>query len=201
LTEKVKIFLISTIGILLVLILTAFISLMCIRGEFTEYLEEKYSGLSFKVGFTKVDLIYGKFYTNVTCLNDSTSFPISKSFKTKDIHEDYIQYKSQIQYNSKIKRMFNGSGIESYIKSVTGGGKIPFENGGIYTQINIYLTDDAEHISVVKKVLYVLKENNISAERIILTYEKDKHVYEIWLSSDDYPLTENEIEAKVKKIK
>lgn len=182
-------------------VLTAFILLMSIRGEFTRYLDEKYSELSFTVGFTKVDLIYDKFYAKVTCLDDYTIFPISKSFKTKDIHENYVQYKSQNQYNSRIKEIFYGSGIESKIKSVTGGGKIPFENGGIYTQINIYLTDDAEHISVVKKVLYVLKENNISAERIILTYEKDKHVYEIWLSSDDYYLEENEIEAKVKKIK
>ncbi len=200
-SKKVKILLTSIIGILLVLVLTSFIFLMGIRGEFTKYLEENYSNLSFKIGFTKINLIYSKFYANVTCLNDGTLFPISKSFKTKDIHENYPQYKSRIQYNSKIKGIFDGSDIESYIKSVTGGGKIPFENNSVYTQINIYLTDDAEHIPVVKKVLYILKESNISAERIILIYEKDKHVYEIRLSSDDYALTEDEIEAKVKKIK
>lgn len=182
--------------------LTVFIFLFDIQGEFTKYLEEKYSGLSFKVGFVKIDPIYDNFYAKVTCLNDETVFPISKSFKTKDIHEDYPQYKSKIQYSSRIKGVFDGSDIESYIKSITGGGKIPFENSGVYTQVNIDLTDDTEHIpAVIKKVLHVLKDNNIFAETIIITYEKNKHVYEIRVSSDDYTINDNEIEAKVEKIK
>ncbi|MDD4524207.1 MAG: hypothetical protein PHW84_15510 [Methanosarcina sp.] len=200
-SKKNKNLLISSIRILLVLILIVFIFLMGIRGEFTKYLEVKYSDLSFDVGFVKTDPIYGNFYANVTCLNDYTFFPISKSFKTKNIHEDYPQHKSRNQYNSKIIDIFDGSDLESYITSITGGSKIPFENDGVYTQINIYLIDDAEHILVVKKVMNVLEQNNISAEKIIFTYEKDKHVYEIWLSSYDYALTENEIEAKVEKIK
>ncbi len=199
--KKVKIFLTSMLGILLVLILIALIFLMSIRGEFARYLDEKYSEISFTVGFTRVDFIYGEFYAKATCLDDYTNFPITKSFKTKEIHEDYVQYKSKDQYNSRIKEIFYGSWIENKIKSVTGGGKIPFENGGTYTQINIHLTDEEEHISDIEKVLHLLKENNISAERIILSYEKDKHVYEIRLSSDNYSLTEKEIEAKVERIK
>lgn len=200
-SKKVKFLIISIIVILMVLFFTALIFLMGIRGEFKKYLEEKYSELSFTVGFTKIDPIYGKFYANVTCLNDYTPFLISKSFKSRELHEDYLQYKSQIQYNSKIKEVFNSSGTENFIKSITGGGKIPFENGGVYTQINIYLTDDSEHIPIVKNVLNILKENNISAEAIIIEYEKDKHVYEIRLSSDDYAMNENVIEAKVEKRK
>lgn len=184
------------------LVLAVFILLIGVRGEFTNYLEAKYSDLSFGVGFVKIDPIYGKFHANVTCLNDEIVFPISKSFKTKDIHEDYPQYKSQIQYNSKIKGIFVGSDIESYIKSITGGGKMPFENGGVYTQINIYLIDNTEHyMPIVKKVLNVLKDNNISAEKIIITYEKDRHVYEMLLTSDDYSMNEMEIEAKVETRK
>lgn len=198
---KAQVLFISLMGILLALVLTAFIFLMGIRGEFIKYLSEKYSDLSFRVGFTKIDPIYGKFYTDVTCLNDNTPFPITKSFKTKEIQEDYPQYKSRIQYNSKIKGMFDGSDIKSHIESVTGGSKIPFEDDGVYTQINIHLTNEAQPIPVAKKVLYILKENNTSAERVILTYESDKHVYEMLLSSDDYTLNENELEAKVKRIK
>jgi len=201
LKKKLKIALISISGILLVFIIVLYTFLMSIRVEFTKYLDERYPNLLFNVGFTKINIIYGNFYVNVTCLDDGTFFPISKSFNTKIIKEDYPQYKSQIQYNSKIKDIFDVSDIGSYIKSVTGGGKIPYERGGVYTQINIHLIDEAEHTATVKKILYILKEKNISAEKIIFTYEKDKHVYEVLLSSDDYNLTESEIKAKVKKIK
>lgn len=195
--KLIKMILLSTI----VTVVIAFIFLMGIRGEFTRYLEEKYSGLSFKIGFVMVDPLYGKFVANVTCLNDETHFPISKSFTTKAIYEDYPQSKSQMQYNSKLKEIFAGSDIESFIKNMTGGGKTPFENGGMYTQINIRLTDGAEHIPVIKKMLYVLNQNHISAEIIIFTYDKDQHVFEIHVSSDDHALTEKEIEAKIIKIK
>lgn len=199
--KKRKLFLISAVGILVALCLVAFIFLMGIRGEFTKYLEEKYSDRSFKVGFTKIDPIYGSFYAEVTCLDDVTFFPISKSFNTKNISENYLQNKKQNEYNSKIKGIFENNDIENYIGSVTGSGEKLIESNGKYTQINIYLRDDAlEPILVIKKALDILKNNNILAEVIILMYEKDKHVYEIRLSSDDYDLTEKEIVAKVRKI-
>jgi hypothetical protein len=174
---------------------------MGIRGEFVKHLAEKYPEQSFAVSFTKIDPIYGKFYAKVTCLDDYTPFPITKSFKTKEISDDYLQYKSRNQYNSRIQEVFTGSDIESYLKSVTGGGKTLFENGGVYEQINIHLSNDIEHISVSKKVLNILKGNNIAAERVIITWEEDKHVYELRLSLDDYLLPEKEIEAMVQKIK
>ncbi len=37
--------------------------------------------------------------------------------------------------------------------------------------------------------------------RIDLIREKDKHLYEITLSTEDYSLTENELEAKVQHRK
>lgn len=196
-----KAYLVGAMGILLLSILAALIFLMGIRGEFVEHLVEKYPEQSFAVGFTKIDPIYGRFYAKGTCLDDDTSFPISKSFNTTEIFDDYLQYKSRNQYNAKIQKVFTGSDIESYLKSVTGGGKTLFENGGAYEQINIHLSDGVEHISVSKKVLNILKENNIAAESVIITWEEDKHVYELRLSPDDSLLPEKEIEAKVQKIK
>ena len=61
--------------------------------------------------------------------------------------------------------------------------------------------DDAEHISDAKEAMHVLEGSNITAEGIILTYEKDACVYEIHLSSDDYNLSEKDIQAKVTRIK
>lgn len=195
-SDKRKLSIIS-FGILLVLILIVFISQMGIRGQLTRYLEEQYSGLVFDVGFVKIDPIYGKFYAKVTCLEDYAVFPISKGFKSKDIYEDYPGYKSRIQYNSRLRSMFDGSNVESSIKSITGGGKIPYQDDGIYDRIYVDLTDEARHISVIENVLNVLKKNNISAETIVFIYEKNKHVYEIQVSSDDYDATESEIEARV----
>ena len=200
-SKTVKILLTSIVGILLLLILTTLILIVSIRGEFTTYLDEKYPDMSFKVSFTKYNVINESFYANVTCLEDGTFFTISKSFKTKDIYEDYAYYKSQIQYNSKIESIFFGSDIQSYIENVKGGGKTSFTNEAVYNQINIHLTDEADRISVVKKALSILKEKNISADTIMFTHEKNKGVYELLLSSDDYTLTPSEIEAKVKKIK
>ncbi len=197
-----KMYLISVLGILGAVCLAVFIFLLGVRGEFTKYLEEKYLDQSFKVGFTKIDPIYGKFYGGVTCLDDGTHFTISKSFNTKKIRENYLENKNRNQYNAKIKGIFDSNDIENHIRSVTGSGKMPFESNGQYTQININLKDDVEQpIMVIKKVLNVLKDNNIWGERIIFTYEKDKHVYELWLSTDEYDLTGKEISEKIRKIK
>lgn len=193
--------LINVGGIMLVVIVIAFIFLFSIRSEFIKYLDTKYPELSFKVGVAKFDIIYGNYYANVICLDDKTNFPISKGFKTKNISEDYIQYKSTIQYNSKIKSIFDGSEIEKNIKSITGSSKIPFENNASYEQVNIHLITGTDQIADAKEVLKILKEKNIYAEKVIFTYEKGKNLYELWLSSNDYKLTEKEIETKVKKIK
>jgi hypothetical protein len=185
--------------IVLVVLVIPFVFLMSIRSEFTKHLNTKYTEQSFKVGFTKIDPIYGHYYANVTCLNDETSFPISKGFKTKKIDDDYIYYKSRNQYNSKIKKAFDDSNVQKNIRSVTGGGKIPFENSASYEQVSIYLISD--QVKAAKEVLQILKEKNIYAEKVIFTYEKDKHVYELHLSSTDYKLTEEEIELSIIKIK
>ncbi|NLK36365.1 MAG: hypothetical protein GX301_13180 [Gracilibacteraceae bacterium] len=193
--------LISIIGILIVLVFSAIMFLSGIKGEFVGYLSERYPDLSFEVGFTKIDPIYEKYYALATCLDDGTSFPIVKSFNSKEIYDDYLQYKSRNQYNSKIQEVFSGSGIESSIRSVTGGGKKPFETGAAYEQINIHLTNDGEHLAVVKEALALLAKNDIAAEKVIFTYEKDKHVYELWVSSEEYALTEEELKEKVRNIK
>jgi hypothetical protein len=182
-----------------VFLVIAFVFLLSIRSEFTNYLDTKYTEQSFKVGFTKIDPIYGHYYANVTCLNDDTSFPISKGFKTKKINDDYIQYKSRNQYNFKIKSIFDGTKVQKNISSVTGGGKTPFENNASYEQVNMYLISD--QVKAAKEVLQILKEKNIYAEKVIFTYEKDKHLYELHLSSTDYNLTEEEIELSIMKIK
>lgn len=188
-------------GISIGLVLSTVMLLSSIKGEFTGYLDERYPDLSFEVGFAKIDPIYGKYYALVTCLDDGTSFPIMKSFNTKEIFDDYIQYKSHDQYNSTIQDTFSGSDIENSIRSITGGGKIPFETGAVYEQINIHITDDAEHMAVAKKALALLAEKGIAADRVIFTYEKDKHVYELLVSSEEYALTEEELKEKVRYIK
>ncbi len=63
------------------------------------------------------------------------------------------------------------------------------------------LTDEDDYIPVVKKVLELLARENISSELIIFTYEKDKDIYELHLSSDDYNLSEKDIRLKIKRIK
>lgn len=180
---------------------SAFMFLSGIKGEFAGYLNKRYPDLSFEVGFTKIDPIYGKYYALVTCMDDGTKFPIVKDFNTKEIYDDYIKNKSRDQYNSKIQDVFSGSGIESSIRSVTGGGKKPFEAGAGYEQINIHISDDAEHLAVIKEVLSLLAKNGIAAERVIFTYEKDKHVYELWVSSEEHSLTEEELKKRVRNIK
>jgi hypothetical protein len=184
-----------------VVLVIAFVFLLNIRSEFTKYLDTKYTEQSFKVGFTKIDPIYGHYYANVTCLNDETSFPISKGFKTKKINDDYIQYKSRNQYNFKIKSIFDGTNVQKNIRSVTGGGKTPFENSASYEQVNIYLISNTDQVTAAKEVLKIIKDKDIYAEKVIFTYEKDKHVYELHLSSNDYNLTEEEIELSIRKIK
>ncbi|MGH4120342.1 hypothetical protein [Clostridium sp.] len=101
--DKNRVTLINVGGIILVVIVIAFIFLLSIRSEFTKYLDTKYPELSFKVGATKIDIIYGNYYANVTCLNDEIYFPISKDFKIKNILDSYIQYKSSNESSKRKK--------------------------------------------------------------------------------------------------
>jgi len=200
--SKNKLFLITMVGILVVICLVVFVLLLGIRGEFAKYLEEKYSDRSFKVGFTKIDPIYGSFYAKVTCLDDGILFSISRHYKIKYIYENYLDTKNLNKFNSKIKGIFESEDMENDIESVTGSGDKYIESHVQFTQINIDLKANiVDPITVIENALDVLKNNNILSEIIIVTYEKDKHVYEIWLSSDDYDLTEKEIAAKIRIIK
>ncbi|MGH4137739.1 hypothetical protein [Clostridium sp.] len=199
--DKKRVALVIVGGIMLLVIVIALIFLLSIRSDFTKYLDTKYPELSFKVGVTKIDIIYGKYYANVNCIDDETDFPISKDFKTKNISEEYIQYKSTIQYNTKIKNIFDGSDIQKSIKKATGGSKGIFENNATYEQVNIDLISNTDQIAVAKEVMKILKEKNISAEKVIFMYEIDMHVYELWLTPKDYKLTDKEINDKVMKIK
>ncbi|MBU3199819.1 hypothetical protein LL037_08095 [Clostridium estertheticum] len=196
---KKKAALIKIGGIIFVVIIAAFIYSLSIRSEFTKYLDTKYPKLSFKVGLTKNNILYGNYYSDVTCLNDGTYFVISKD--KENISEDYIQYKSVMQYNSKIKSAFKGRAIQKHIKSVTGSGAIPFKNNASYIQINIDLINGVDQISDAKDVLKILKEKNIVTNSVIFSYEKDKSYYELWLPSNGYNLTRKQIESKIIKIR
>ena len=196
---KKKVVLIKIGGIILVVIIAAIIYSLSIRSEFTKYLDTKYPKQSFKVGLTKNNILYGKYYSDVTCLNDGTYFVISKD--KENISEDYIQYKNVMQYNSKIKSAFKGRAIQKHIKSVTGSGAIPFKDNASYIQINVDLINGVDQISDAKDVLKILKEKNIVTNSVIFSYEKDKSYYELWLPSNGYNLTKKEIESKVRKIR
>ncbi|HOE58012.1 MAG TPA: hypothetical protein PLI20_10520, partial [Bacillota bacterium] len=165
------------------------------------YLEEKYPDLSFKVGFAKVDIIYSKYYASAACMNDSTSFCIAKGFGEKAVNEDYLENKNRILYNLRIQSLFKGSDIEGYLISATGTGEKSMEACDEFMQVNIRLSNDAEHIAVVRKALSILAENKIIAEKVIFTYEKGNGVYELWVSPDEYNSTENELEKKERRIK
>lgn len=197
--KKRKIIIPAAIG--LGLLITGFAYLMQIRGGFKDYLSEKYPEQMFQVGFVKIDPIYGNYFTTVSCLDDDVSFPIRKSFRTENINESYLQTKSHNQYNAYIKEVFNESGIKNHIISVTGGGKDHYQNDGHYDQINLYLTEEADLISVTKTALNLLREKGVQADTVILTQEKDGHVYELYGSTADYPLTEDQLREKIRKIK
>lgn len=185
------------------LLIAGFVYLMQIRGEFKDYLSEKYPEQTFQVGFIKIDPIYGSYFTTVSCLDDDVSFPIRKSFRTENINESYLQTKSHNQYNAYIRELFNESGIKGHITSVTGGGKDKehYQNDGHYDQINLYLTQEAELISITQTALNLLREKGVQADTVILTQEKDGHVYELYGSTGDYALTEEQLREKIRKIK
>ena len=195
-----KIFLAVTLFVL-VLIITTAAFLFNVRSGFIEHLEKRYPEQNFSVGFVKIDPIYGSYIANVTSLNDDISFPISRSFQTKKIHEDYPQYKSRIQYNAKLKNIFESSDLKYSVRQVTGSGKIPFQNGDQYNQINIYLSAEHEITLIAVKVLSLLKDNHISSDKIIFTQEKEKHVYELHLVKSDLNLNQAELKAKIQRVK
>jgi hypothetical protein len=192
---------IGLVTLLFIIIATGLTSLFSVKSEFEKYLQKRYSQLTFKIGFTQIDPIYGKFYASATCIQDGVAFPIAKDFKTEQITEDYEQYKSVIQYNSKVKAALNDSDVKSYILDVTGGGEVPFQDERSYDQINIELAKNTNQITLVRKILSILHERNIHYEKVIFTWELDGHIYELQVSSADSLLSEDDLENKEKQLK
>jgi hypothetical protein len=185
----------------LVVLIAGFAFLIVVRGQFSTHLKESYPEKTFSVGFAKVDPIYGKFYARGTCLDDYTIFGVRKSWKTKRISDDYPDSKSQNEYNTMIKGLFLWKPVQKEIRSVTGGGKRPFDGSGYYEQVHFHLVDEKEHVSDIKDIIEILEENGIFAERISFIYEKDGHVYRLTLSTEDYKLNEEGIKNRIEMIK
>ncbi|HKL10348.1 MAG TPA: hypothetical protein VJ990_02835 [Clostridia bacterium] len=187
---------------ILVAVLIAFLGfLMLVRNELSDYIEAKYPDKTFSIGFTKIDPIYEKFYSRGTCLDDDTVFGIYKSWNTKKISDSYSENKNQNEYNEMIRSIFMFMPIQSEIKSVTGSGKTPYIGNPNFDQINFYLADEKDHAEDIEVILNRLEERKIEAVAIIMSYEKDGHVYSIRLSSEDYGLSLEEIKSRIEMIK
>ncbi len=187
---------------IVIAVLIAFFGfLLLVRNELSDYIEGKYPDKTFSIGFTKVDPMYGKFYCSGTCIDDDTDFGIYKSWNTKKISDNYMESKSQNGYNEMIRSIFMFMPLQAEIKDVTGSGKKPFVGSPDYDQINFYLADEKDHAEDIETILNRLQERSIVAERIIMTYEKDGHIYSIRLSSEDYGLGLEEIRNRIEMIK
>jgi len=153
LRKKSKVTLICVTGIIIILTLRVFFILNSVGNGFAKYLTTQYPKLSFKVDSTKINFLYSNYYAKVTCLSDGTVFWISKNFNTKDISEDYYQYKSTSEYNSNLKDIFDGSDIQKYIASITGGSKSLFTENATYEQINVQLVNDVNPIDPIRVLI------------------------------------------------
>lgn len=188
-------------ALLIVILIAGFAFLILVRWEFAGHLKESYPGKTFWVGFVMVDPIYGNFVSKVECLEDYVTFTVTKSLKTKKISDNYPPSKSQVQYNAMIRDVFKSSAIMGEIESLTGGGKRSFDGSGNFDQINFHLVDEKEHAFDIATILRILEDSGIEAQKIIFTYEKEKHVYEALFSSDDYGLELDDIKKRIEKIK
>lgn len=189
--------LLAIITLILTLGLTWFLATMNIMSEFKNHLSEKYPEQRFAVGFVKYEPLYNNYYAEVTCIDDSIAFRVSKNSYTKEISDYYSGVKRAGQYNSKIKAIFDNSDLKDTIMSVSGFGNSPFSDDGVYTQIDFSINENADMISVVTKTITILKENNISAEVVGIHQEKDNHLYVLTLSPADYSLSRSELQSKI----
>lgn len=199
--SKNKKILLVIITVIFALVLTWFLFTMSIRAEFKNHLSKEYPGQRFAVGFIKYDPFYNNYFADVTCLDDSIPFRVGKNSYTKEISDYYSGVKRAGQYNSKIKAIFDSSDIKSSIINVSGWGSSPFKDDGVYTQISLAITENTDMVSVVTKIIAILKENNISAGIVDILQEKDNHVYELSLSPADYSLSKSELKAKIEQRK
>lgn len=191
--------LLTSILVVLVLISTWLLFTMNIRSEFKTHLGNKYPEQKFTVGIVKYDPLYGNYFADVTCLDDSIHFRVGKNSYTKEVSDYYGGMKRTAQSNSEVTALFNQSDIKSSIEKVSGWGISP--GGGEFGGISLVLTGDADMASVAVQTIVTLKENKISSQTVDLLQEKDKKVYELRLSPADYALSKSELEAKIKRRK
>lgn len=77
----------SIVSIIILVIALAMFRLINVRSEFEKYLKVTYPNNIFQVDLPKIDFLYGSYYSDVFCINDSISFKISKSWSTKKVSE------------------------------------------------------------------------------------------------------------------
>lgn len=187
----------------IIILVTAFLIfiLINVKKDFEEYLKVNYPNNIFQVDLPKIDVIYGSYYSDVFCINDSISFKISKSWNTKQVSEHYSEMKNKEKNDSEIAEIFSNSEVEKYISSISAGSKFPTTEKYKYDAIYISIIPDTDMLSITKDIFNLLKEKKIEVAQINITYEKDMGVYEGHFSDKDYDLNINEIEDKIIKIK
>ena len=193
-----KVLLIS-ISVIFVLVLAWLLYIMNIRSEIKTHLGKKYPEQKFAVCIVKYDPLYGNYFADVTCLDDSIHFRVGKNSYTKEVSDYYGEMKRTAQSNSEVTALFEQSDIKSSIDKVSGWGISP--SGGEFGGISLILTEDADMASVAVQTIVTLRENNISSQTVDLLQEKDKKLYELRLLPADYALTKNELEAKIERRK
>ena len=85
----------SIVSIIILFIVLLIFRLINVRSEFYKYLKVNYPNNSFQVNLPKIDILYGSYYSDVFCINDSRSFKISKSWNTKKVSEQYFDMKNR----------------------------------------------------------------------------------------------------------
>ncbi len=177
---------------------------LLIYNDFKNYLNEKYTGKTFKIDWVKYDFLYQRFISKVQCSSDGAEFPISMQGdiskfpinKQEDISEEYIKIRNGNTINSYVNSCLKNEDFNKYINDLSAGvedeGLLGTEKEIEYGKLvyNVYInfnynsiTDNKQFAEITFEIISKLKNNNIKMNSISIDYEKGKEVYSLLLQS------------------
>lgn len=187
------------IGISITL-LAGILYLFGIRQQFASYLKVAYPDKSFHVGLVGVDILYDKYYAEVTCKEDKIKFSVIKAFSSSHIEDNYLEMHIESQNRLIAEELFQNTVVEPYIHNASLlTSKLEPDNRN-YEILYLHLTMDCDPIKTIEEVQKIVQNSTIKVTTLNFLYEKEKHVYEVYLPTYE-SFTNEELKSKIVQVK
>lgn len=191
---------------ILALVLTGIIGYVgAERNQYRSYLDQKYPGNQFKLGWPKPDILYDRLTVIAHCPTEDIDFAVSRYLWGGGSFQDsYQEVKAHTRLNREIASYLKGTAVSAYIKHVTVS-----EKGGTDQGVNLNLVLDTSLVSTTPlgvstalcQVIAILEARGVELAFVGTHWEDEAKIYQLDLQKDDLNKTPEEMAALARRVK